>query len=139
MCDSPCNQVSRQVAGRRYAAGRCGSALMYQRRHAYRAAASWPLELLEEVIRQGPVEVGRNGELAGTQTKGARLGSSGEQGADFRERPPATDDEERFARLDALEEGERVALDILHADGTHAIILTEGGGRTVHYHSRVTP
>jgi hypothetical protein len=94
------------------------------------AAASWPLEVLEDFVRQRLVEVRRYGELAGAKTEGAELRGRRGHGPDLPERLFAADNEERFARLDALEEGEKVALNVLYADGTHAIILTGGRNGT---------
>lgn len=94
------------------------------------AGTLWPLELLEDVVGQGAVEVGGDRESAGAQTEGARLGGDCRQGPDLRQRTLALYDDEGFSRLDAPEEGERVTLDILYADGAHAIIVTGKRGRT---------
>lgn len=95
-------------------------------------AASRPLELLEDVVGEGLVEVSRDGELAGTQSEWARLRRRNGPRMDFRKRLPATDNEERFARLNAPQEGEKVAQNFLYADGTHGRILAEVDGRTSH-------
>jgi hypothetical protein len=42
----------------------------------------------------------------------------------------SADDEERFSCLDAPEESEEIALKLLHADGTHTIILVREDSRT---------
>ena len=63
---------------------------------------------------------GRKGEVRGWRS----------HGPDLCQRVFAADDEERFAGLDAAEEGEKVTLNVLDADGTHGVILTAAEGRT---------
>jgi hypothetical protein len=89
-----------------------------------------PLELLEDVVRERPVEVGRDGEAAGAQAVGARLGGGRRDRLDLRHGALTAHDKEGLPRLDTAEEGEGVALDVLHADGTHTTIVAgEPGSR----------
>jgi hypothetical protein len=76
------------------------------------------------------VEVGGDREAAGAQAEGAGLGGCHGERPDFRQRAFALYDDEGFSCLDALEKSLGIALNILHADATHALIVLEGLGRT---------
>lgn len=95
-----------------------------------RAEASWPLELPEDVVGEGLIEVGRDRELASAQAERARPGGGRRQGPDFRQRAVIPHQEERFSRLDTPEEGQEVVLDFLHGDGAHAAIVACTTGPT---------
>ncbi len=63
--------------------------------------------------------------MPSAQAERAGLSDGRRHRPDFRERALAAENEERFARLDPPEEGKEVALKVLHADGTHALIVAE--------------
>ena len=75
--------------------------------------------------------------LAGAKAEGTRLrGRSGHR-SDFGEWLLVSDNEERFAALQATEEVRKVTLQFLHSNGTHADIITGGNGRTRRFSPRV--
>jgi hypothetical protein len=77
------------------------------------------------------VEVGGHEESSGTEPERAWLSGGCGYGSDFRQWVLSADNEERFSCLDAPEEGEKITLKLLHADGTHTIILTGGTAEQV--------
>ena len=88
------------------------------------------LVYFEDIDGQWAVEVRGYGEAAGTQAERAGLGCRPGDRSDFGERVCAADDQKRFACLDAAKEREEVALQVLHADDTHTLIVTGFGDRT---------
>jgi hypothetical protein len=76
------------------------------------------------------IEVGRHGELAGAEAERAWLAEGRGDWVDFCERMFIADDKKRFSCLNAAQKGKEITLKVLHADGTHAIILAEMSRRT---------
>jgi hypothetical protein len=84
-----------------------------------------PLELLEDVIGEWLVEIRGHGELTRGQAVRAGFIVGGREGLDFRQGLLTPDNEKKFSRFDTPKEGKGVALDFLHADGTHGSIIAE--------------
>jgi hypothetical protein len=112
----------------RKGAGNFESALMTKGRRGCRSAASSTFEVPQEVIRQGGIEVGRDGERPGGQAERPWPAGGRAERAEFGYRPALAGNDEVLPGLNAVEEAGGVSLQVLQADGRHVTIISPRWG-----------
>jgi len=111
------------------APGSLGSAARYHRNTWVSSSTSLPLELLQELSGQWSVEIVRDDECAGGQTKGTWFVVAVVEWPKLGDRPVASQDEEALASLDAGEQAVRIPLKFMEAPGAHTQLAYHQGSR----------